>query len=80
MAENCFVPSEQTPEADLLERQAPLDPPLSDPEHIRVGREAPVEPVDEADRLEQQVPVPAAEDDYPNDRFEAGRSQWPTRW
>jgi hypothetical protein len=32
----------------------------------------PVEPVDEADRWEQQLPVPSAEDDYPNDRFEAG--------
>jgi hypothetical protein len=36
-----------------------------------VGQEAPTEPVDEADRWEQQVPVPVAEDDYPHDRFEA---------
>jgi len=28
--------------------------------------------VDEADRWEQRVPVPLAEDDYPHDRFEAG--------
>ena len=31
-------PSGQIPEADLLERQAPLDPPLSDDEHGSVDR------------------------------------------
>jgi hypothetical protein len=30
-----------------------------------------VNPVDEADRWEQHVPVPAAEDDYPHDLLEA---------
>ena len=74
MAADRIDPSEQTPEADLLEQQAPLDPPLTDDERDWDGRETVVEPVDEADRLEQQVPVPAAEDDYPNDRFEAGWS------
>jgi hypothetical protein len=39
---------------------------------MSVGQEAPTEPVDEADRWEQHVPVPVAEDDYPHDRFEAG--------
>jgi hypothetical protein len=57
VAEVRIDPSEQTPEADLLEQQASLDPSL-EPEHIQVNREAPVESVDEADRLEQQVPVP----------------------
>jgi MerR family transcriptional regulator/heat shock protein HspR len=59
---------------DLLEQQGPLDPPLTDDEQVWVPGETPVEPVDEADRREQQVPVPAAEDDYPHDRFEAW---WP---
>ena len=74
MAQARIDPSEQIPEADLLEQQVPLDPPLTEAEHIWAGHEAPLEPVDEADRLEQQVPVPAAEDDYPHDRFEAW---WP---
>jgi hypothetical protein len=33
---------------------------------------APVEHIDEADRWEQQLPVPHADDEYPNDRFKAG--------
>ena len=74
MAEDRIEPSEHTPEADLLEQQAPLDPPLTDDEQVVVPRQTPVEPVDEADRWEQQVPVPAAEDDYPHDRFEGGWS------
>ena len=74
MADDRLDPSDQIPEADLLEQQAPLDPPLTDAEHIWVGQEAPLEPVDEADRWEQQTPVPAAEDDYPHDPFEAGWS------
>ena len=71
MASDSVDPSEQTPEADLLEQQAPLDPEVTDAAHNWAGHEAPLQPVDEADRLEQHVPVPAAEDDYPNDRFEA---------
>jgi hypothetical protein len=49
---------------------------LTDDEHDSVDRidgAASAEPVDEADRWEQQLPVPSAdEDDYPHDRFEAG--------
>ena len=71
MVEDGVDPSEQTPEADLLEQQAPLDPPVTDAADNWAGHEAPLEPVDEADLLEQHVPVPGAEDDYPNDRFEA---------
>jgi hypothetical protein len=71
MGEDGVDPSEQTPEADLLEQQAPLDPPLTDAEHNWAGHEAPLEPVDEADRWEQQMPVPGAEDDYPHDLLEA---------
>jgi len=71
MASDSVDPSEQTPEADLLEQQAPLDPPVTDAEDNWACHEAPLEPVDEADLLEQHVPVPGSEDDYPNDRFEA---------
>jgi len=71
MASDSVDPSEQTPEADLLEQQAPLDPPVTDAAHNWAGHEAPLQPVDEADRWEQHVPVPGAEDDYPHDRFEA---------
>lgn len=63
-------PSEQIPEADLLEQQVPLDPSLSDDEHgaaERVHGAASAEPVDHADRWEQQLPVPSADDDYPHD-------------
>ena len=76
MAEDRIDPSEQIPEADLLEQQVPLDPPpLTDDEHDSVDRvdgAATAEPVDEADLWEQQLPVPSADDDYPHDRFEAG--------
>jgi hypothetical protein len=61
-------PSEQIPEADLLEQQVPLDPPLTEEEQDSVDRVAAVEPVDEADRWEQHLAVPAADDDYPHDR------------
>ena len=71
MASDSVDPSEQTPEADLLEQQAPLDPPVTAAEDNWAGHEAPLEPVDEADRWEQHVPVPAAEDDYPHDLPEA---------
>lgn len=74
MAAERIDPSEQIPEADLLEQQTPIDPPLTDDEQVVVPGETPVEPVDEADRLEQHMPVPAAEDDYPHDRFEGGWS------
>lgn len=71
-------PSEQIPEADLLEQQAPLDPTLIDDDHgsvDRVGAAASAEPVDEADRWEQQLPMPSDDEyphDDPDDGFEAG--------
>jgi hypothetical protein len=67
MALGRIDPSEQIPEADLLEQQVPLDPPLTDDEQGSVDRAAPVEAVDEADRFEQQLAVPSADDDYPHD-------------
>jgi Type III restriction enzyme, res subunit len=54
-------PCEQSPEADLLQQQIPLNPPLTDNEQGSVDPAMPVEPVDEADRWEQQLPVPAAD-------------------
>ena len=72
MASDRIDPSEQIPEADLLEQQVPLDPSLTDDNHDSVDRMTPVEHVDEADRWEQQLPVPSADDDYPHDPYEAG--------
>ena len=63
-------PSEQIPEADHLEQQVPLDPALSEDERGSVDRvvgAASAEPVDDADRWEQQLPVPSADVDYPHD-------------
>jgi hypothetical protein len=64
VADDRLDPSEQIPEADLLEQQVPIEPSLTDDERSD-DRMAPVEHVDEADRWEQQVPVPSADDDYP---------------
>lgn len=64
-------PAGQVPEADLLEQQAPIDPALSG-EPPSAHRDAPTKPVEEADRWEQQLPVPTPDDDYPHDRAEAG--------
>jgi hypothetical protein len=73
MAENRIDPSEQIPEADLLEQQTSLDPqPLTD-----AVSELPEPPADadEADRLEQHATVPAGdEDDYPHEPIGAGCS------
>ena len=69
MAQARIDPSEQIPEADLLEQQVPLDPSLTDDDGS-VDPMTPVEPVDEADRLEQHLPVTSADDDYPHDPFE----------
>jgi hypothetical protein len=66
MAQDRIDPSEQIPEADLLEQQAPLDPPpLTD-----AVSEIPETPgdTDEADRLEQHATVLGDhEDDYPHE-------------
>jgi hypothetical protein len=65
-------PADQIPQADLLDQQAPLNPPLSHDQPGSVNHAASVEPVDEADRCEQQLPVPSADDDYPHALDQAG--------
>ena len=72
-------PSEQIPEADLLEQQTPLDPSLTDDDHGLIDRAdsaAAAVFVDDADRWEQQLAVPSPEDEYPHkdpdDGVEAG--------
>jgi hypothetical protein len=60
--QNRIDPSEQIPEADLLEQQAPLDPTLIDDDHGWVDwadRAAAAVSCDEADRWEQRLPVPS---------------------
>ncbi len=68
MVEDRIDPSEQIPEADLLEQQASLDPPpLTHEEAASLNPDAPADPVDEADRVEQQAAVlDDHEDDYPH--------------
>jgi len=66
-AEIRIDPSEQIPEADLLEQQTPPGPPLTDDDHALVDRPDGADPlVDVADRWEQLLPVPSADDDYPH--------------
>lgn len=70
MVDDHDIPSDQIPEADLLEQRTPLDPPaVADPEDTLADPDtAAAANVDEADRLEQQTPVlDEAEDDYPHD-------------
>lgn len=72
MAEDRIDPSEQIPEADLLDQLAAVDPQLTEPEVVSGSGfgllEDPAGPVEEADRLEQQTPVPGGdEDDYPRE-------------
>jgi DNA-binding transcriptional MerR regulator len=67
VADNRIDPSEEIPEADLLEQRAPLDPDAVADTPAPVSLDAPADPVDEADRLEQQAAVPdEGEDDYPH--------------
>ncbi len=62
MAEDRNDPSVEVVEADLLERQRPLDPkPLTETELIAAGNL-----VDEAHGLHKEAPVPD-ESDYPRD-------------
>jgi hypothetical protein len=67
MANDRTDPSDQIPEADLLEQQAPLDPqPLTDAETMPLTRET-LGDADEADRAEQHAGVLGdQEDDYPH--------------
>ncbi len=68
MVENRIDPSEQIPEADLLEHHTPLDPgSLTDPDpwtDVDPGS-ASGDDADEADRLEQHTPVFGDDEDYP---------------
>jgi hypothetical protein len=75
MAQDRIDPSEQIPEADLLEQQAPLDPqPLTDAETVPVIPET-LDDADEADRVEQHVAVLGdPEDNYPH---QPTGSEWP---
>ena len=67
MADSDIDPSEEIPEADLLEQQAALDPDAPVDTPAAAAPDAPVDFVDEADRLEQQAIVPDDdEDDYPH--------------
>ena len=63
---------DDVPEADLLEQQAPVDPPsLPDTEAVSDSPDAlPLTPADdanEADQLEQHEVVGDDEDDYPHE-------------
>jgi len=76
MAGDRIDPSQQIPEADLLEQQAPADPQsLTDAETVSAIHDTPSDAVEEADRLEQHAAVPGGgEDDYPHEADGAGRS------
>ena len=70
MADDRIDPAAEIPEADLLEQQAPLS--SSDTEIGPPTRDAANDPVDEADRWEQEAPVPGDDDDYPHEPSGAG--------
>ncbi len=72
MAHDRIDPSEQIPDADLLEQHTLLDPSsLTDPQSQT--SEAPAE-ADEADQWEQHASVPDTdEDDYPH---ESATDRW----
>ncbi len=65
----------RSPKADLLEQQTPLDEwgSLTDTESAAVASDSPAGLVDEADRLEQQTPVPGEDERRLSAR--AGRSR-----
>jgi len=63
---------DDVPEADLLEQQAPVDPPvLPDSEATADSPETepptPADEADEADQLEQHEVVAGDDDDYPRE-------------
>lgn len=68
MAQHDVDPTEQIPEADLLEQQAPIDPQsLNDAETVPAIPDPLPDGVDEADRVEQHTVVAGEdEDDYPS--------------
>jgi DNA-binding transcriptional MerR regulator len=68
VAGNRIDPSEEIPEADLLEQRAPLDPDTVPDTPTALSLDPRADLVAEADRLEQQAEVPdEAEDDYPHE-------------
>ena len=67
MADHRIDPTEEIPEADLLEQRTALDPDTAPDTPAADLLSAPTDLVDEADQLEQQAEVPdEAEDDYPH--------------
>jgi hypothetical protein len=65
-------PAPEIPEADLLDQQTPLDTLTGEPGHSTTTRAVTTTgglayEADEADLLEQTMPVPGDEDDYPRD-------------
>lgn len=68
MAEPGIDPTDEVPEADLLEQRAPLDPHEPDDEPAGPAPDSQAAFGDEADRLEQQAIVPAHDEDvYPHE-------------
>ncbi len=68
-------PTDEVPEADLLEQRTPDDPRAHDAETGRAIPEALPDGVDEADALDQHTAIPDTdEDDYPHQSLEP---QWP---
>lgn len=73
MAGHGVDPTEQVPEADLLEQQAPLDPRLTDADTVPVLTEPLQDGADEADRVEQHTEVAGEdEEDYPSEPSPVG--------
>ena len=68
MADQDLDPTQQVPEADLLDQRAPVDPQsLGDPEAEPLMPESLRDGVDEADRMEQLTAVLGDdEDEYPS--------------
>lgn len=68
MAEHHIDPSDEIPETDLLEEQAPLDPNEAGDEPAGLTPDSPAPLADEADWLEQRAVLPDDdEDDYPHE-------------
>lgn len=62
---------DDVPEADLLEQQAPVEPPSAPDTEAEADSAdtppAPADEADEADQLEQHEVVSGDEDDYPHE-------------
>ena len=67
MAEARIDPTEQIPDADLLEQQAPVEPDLIEEQSSTViHRDALIDLADEADLAEQSLTLPNSDDEYPH--------------